>query len=68
LTTAVRELRPEISAAGGYGCHASLAPGSDFDAAVVILLDNLKEGVLTPDIYDPTLNPLELECSCLGLR
>ena len=24
----------------------------------VIILDNLKEGVLTPDIYDPTLNPL----------
>jgi transposase len=24
----------------------------------VIILDNLGEGVLTPDIYDPTLNPL----------
>jgi transposase len=24
----------------------------------VIVLDNLKEGVLIPDIYDPTLNPL----------
>src|SRR5205807_2012930 len=24
----------------------------------VVLLDNLREGVLTPDIYDPTLNPL----------
>ncbi len=24
----------------------------------VIVLDNLNEGVLTPDIYDPTLNPL----------
>jgi transposase len=24
----------------------------------VIVLDNLKEGVLTPDFYDPTLNPL----------
>ena len=24
----------------------------------VIVLDNLKEGVLTPDVYDPTLNPL----------
>jgi hypothetical protein len=22
------------------------------------VLDNLREGVLTPDIYDPTLNPL----------
>jgi hypothetical protein len=22
------------------------------------VLDNLKEGVLTPDIYDPALNPL----------
>src|ERR1700680_2185029 len=24
----------------------------------VLVLDNLKEGVLVPDIYDPTLNPL----------
>src|SRR5215470_5454179 len=24
----------------------------------VVVLDNLREGVLTPDIYDPTLNPL----------
>jgi transposase len=24
----------------------------------LVVLDNLKEGVLTPDIYDPTLNPL----------
>jgi transposase len=24
----------------------------------VMVLDNLREGVLTPDIYDPTLNPL----------
>jgi transposase len=24
----------------------------------VIVLDNLKEGVLTPDVYDPALNPL----------
>jgi transposase len=24
----------------------------------VIVLDNLKEGVLTPDVYEPTLNPL----------
>jgi len=23
-----------------------------------IVLDNLREGVLTPDIYDPTINPL----------
>ncbi|HSU07200.1 MAG TPA: IS21 family transposase, partial [Acetobacteraceae bacterium] len=27
-------------------------------AARVVVLDNLREGVLTPDIYDPTLNPL----------
>lgn len=27
-------------------------------APKVIVLDNLKEGVLTPDIYEPTLNPL----------
>jgi transposase len=24
----------------------------------LVVLDNLKEGVLTPDVYDPTLNPL----------
>jgi transposase len=24
----------------------------------VVVLDNLREGVLTPDVYDPTLNPL----------
>jgi transposase len=24
----------------------------------VVVLDNLREGVLTPDIYDPTLNPI----------
>jgi transposase len=24
----------------------------------LVVLDNLREGVLTPDIYDPTLNPL----------
>jgi transposase len=24
----------------------------------VVVLDNLREGVITPDIYDPTLNPL----------
>jgi transposase len=27
-------------------------------APATVVLDNLKEGVLTPDIYDPTLNPL----------
>jgi len=27
-------------------------------AVAAVVLDNLKEGVLTPDIYDPTLNPL----------
>ena len=27
-------------------------------ATHVVVLDNLREGVLTPDIYDPTLNPL----------
>ena len=27
-------------------------------AVRVVVLDNLKEGVLKPDIYDPTLNPL----------
>src|SRR5207253_5336093 len=24
----------------------------------VVVLDNLREGVITPDIYDPTVNPL----------
>jgi len=23
-----------------------------------VVLDNLKEGVITPDVYDPQLNPL----------
>ena len=27
-------------------------------AVKVVILDNLREGVLTPDIFDPTLNPL----------
>jgi transposase len=27
-------------------------------AVRVVILDNLREGVLTPDMYDPTLNPL----------
>jgi transposase len=27
-------------------------------ATRVVVLDNLREGVLSPDIYDPTLNPL----------
>jgi transposase len=27
-------------------------------ATRVVVLDNLKEGVLTPDLYDPSLNPL----------
>jgi transposase len=27
-------------------------------APATVVLDNLKEGVLTPDVYDPTLNPL----------
>lgn len=26
-------------------------------ASRVVVLDNLREGVLTPDIYDPALNP-----------
>ena len=28
----------------------------------VVVLDNLREGVLAPDIYDPTLNPLFRTC------
>jgi transposase len=27
-------------------------------APTLVILDNLREGVLTPDIYDPALNPL----------
>ena len=27
-------------------------------ATRILVLDNLREGVLTPDVYDPTLNPL----------
>jgi hypothetical protein len=33
-----------------------LSPAGRRDSVVV--LDNLREGVLNPDIYDPTLNPL----------
>ena len=29
----------------------------------VVVLDNLREGVLTADIYDPTLNPSTVMCS-----
>ena len=28
----------------------------------VVVLDNLREGVLTPDIYEPTLNPCTVTC------
>jgi len=28
----------------------------------VVVLDNLREGVLTPDIYDPALNPCTATC------
>jgi transposase len=31
-------------------------------APKLIRLDNLKEGVLSPDIYDPVLNPLYADC------
>jgi transposase len=34
-------------------------------ATRVVVLDNLREGVLVPDIYDPTLNPLSLATSWL---
>lgn len=34
----------------------------------VIVLDNLKEGVLTPDIYDPALNPLYRDVLALPCR
>ena len=30
-------------------------------ATQVVVLDNLREGVVAPDIYDPTLNPLYLD-------
>jgi hypothetical protein len=29
-----------------------------FGGTTVAVVDNLKEGVFTPDIYDPALNPL----------
>jgi hypothetical protein len=32
-------------------------------ATRVVVLDNLREGVLVPDIYDPTLNPLSIATS-----
>jgi hypothetical protein len=32
-------------------------------ASRIVVLDNLREGVLVPDIYDPTLNPSTAMCS-----
>ena len=40
----------------GRTARASLSPAGRRPRIVV--LDNLREGVLVPDIYDPTLNPL----------
>jgi len=37
-------------------------------ATRVVVLDNLREGVLTPDIYDPTLNPLSVMCCGIMVR
>ena len=40
----------------GRAARAGVSPARR--RARVVVLDNLREGVLTPDIYDPTLNPL----------
>ena len=32
--------------------------GASAARRAIVVLDNLKEGVLTPDVYEPTLNPL----------
>jgi len=40
---------------GGGHSSGPVIPGG---SVRVIVLDNLREGVLTPDVYDPTLNPL----------
>ena len=36
-------------------------------ATRVVVLDNLREGVLTPDIYDPSLNPRKRPVNTTGL-
>ena len=41
------------------GPNSTSAPSARLGGTVrVVVLDNLKEGVLTPDVYDPALNPL----------
>ena len=37
-------------------------------AVKIIVPDNLREGVLKPDIYDPTLNPLYRDVLALSKR
>ena len=41
----------------GRAARAGVSPPRRHRPQVVVL-DNLREGVLTPDVYDPTLNPL----------
>ena len=59
-------LQPQVGAAArleveharsGPSCTSGPSAGSAAPTATVVL-DNLREGVLTPDVYDPTLNPL----------
>jgi transposase len=35
-----------------------LLPGGELQATQYVVLDNLKEGVITPDLYEPELNHL----------
>ena len=46
---------PESRRRGGAGPGPAGGSAAPFTAS---FSDNLKEGVLAPDIYDPTLNPL----------
>lgn len=41
-----------------HRCRALAPAGAATYQTRAHKLDNLREGVLTPDIYDPTLNPL----------
>jgi hypothetical protein len=37
-------------------------------ATRIVVFDNLREGVLVPDIYDPALNPLYAMCTPTTVR
>ena len=47
-----------VTGGAGFIGSAIVRKLLDEGAARIVVLDNLREGVLTPDVYDPTLNPL----------